>query len=369
MQLTDSTPLECLPTTQVVRAVATYVLPPQAETILPTKIDQETIIEGTGLIEQSPQLIQKYCIQGAAILANPTADGDVTFRVINLTAKPVVIYEGTTLGAFTSMEGISCIQEHDSTPLSKDSQPQDDVASRVDLSNSKLTADQQQALKDLLHKYRDVFALTPDELGRTGIIKYTIDTGDSAPIRSRPCRIPESKKATVNQHIDDMLARGIIRESPSPWAAPIVLVSKKDGGDRFCVDYRRLNAVTQKDSFPLPRIDSTLDALSGMSLLSTIDLFIGYWQCELDESAKPKTAFVSHGGLYEFEVLPFGVVNGSSYFQRVMECIFRGLTYETCLIYLDDVIIFSRIFEEHLLRLEEVFQRFRKVNIKLKPSK
>ena len=168
------------------------------------------------------------------------------------------------------MEGISCIQEHDSTPLSKDSQPQDDVASYVDLSNSKVTADQQQALKDLLNKYRDVFALTPDELGRTGIIKYTIDTGYSAPIRSRPYRIPEAKKATVNQHIDDVLARGIIRESTSPWAAPIVLVSKKDGWDRFCVDYRRINAVTQKDSFPLPRIDSTLNALSGMSLLSTI---------------------------------------------------------------------------------------------------
>jgi len=369
VQLTDSTPLECLQTTQVVRAVATYVIPPQAETILPAKIEQETIIEGTGLIEPSPQLIQKYCIEGAAIVANPTADGAVPFRVINPTDKPVVINEGTTLGTFTSMEGISCIQEHDSTPLSKNSQPQDDVASYVDLSNSKLTADQQQALKDLLNKYCDVFALTPDELGRKGIIKYTIDTGDSAPNRSRPYRIPEAKKATVNQHIDDKLARGIMREPTSPWAAPIVLVSKKDRGDRFCVDYRRLNAVTKKDSFPLPRIDSTLDALSGMSLLSTIDLFNGYWQCELDESRKPKTAFVSHRGVYEFEILPFGVVNGPSYFQRVMECILRGLTYETFLIYLDDVIIFSRTFEEHLLRLEEVFQRFRKVNIKLKPSK
>lgn len=169
--------------------------------------------------------------------------------------------------------------------------------SHVDLSNSKLTADQQKAIKDLLAKYRDVFALTPDELGRTGIIKYTIDTGDSAPIRSRPYRIPETKKATVDQHIDDILAQGIIRESISPWAAPIVHVSKKDGGDRFCVDYRRLNAVTKKDSFPLPRIDSTLDALSGMSLLSTLDLASGYWQCELEEVSKEKTAFISHRGL------------------------------------------------------------------------
>ena len=362
VQLTDNTPLECLSTTQVVRAVATYVIPPQAETLLPAKTEQGTDTEGTGMIEPSLQLIQKYCIQGAAILANPTADGDVPFRVINPTAKPVVINEGTTLGAFTFKDDVSHIEEHDSSPPTADLPDPGDVASHVDLSNSKLTADQQKAIKDLLAKYRDVFALTPDELGRTGIIKYTIDTGDSAPIRSRPYRIPETKKATVDQHINDMLARGIIRESISPWAAPIVLVSKKDGGDRFCVDYRRLNAVTKKDSFPLPRIDSTLHALSGMSLLSTLDLASGYWQCE-------KTAFISHRGLFEFEVLPFGVVNGPNYFQRLMECILRGLTYETCLIYLDDVIIFSRNFEEHLQRLDEVFQRFRNANIKLKPSK
>ena len=259
------------------------------------------------------------------------------------------------MGAFTSIDDISHIENHDSSPPTADIPDPGDVASHVDLSNSKLTADQRKAIKDLLAKYRDVFALTPDELGRTGIIKYTIDTGDSAPIRSRPYRIPEAKKATVDQHNDDMLARGIIRESISPWAAPIVLVSKKDGEDRFCVDYRRVNAVTKKDSFLLPRIDSTLDALSGMSLLSTLDLASGYWQCELEEVSKEKTAFISHRGLFEFEVLPFGVVNGPNYFQRLMECILRGLTYETCLIYLDDVIIFSRNFEEHLQRLEEVF--------------
>ena len=347
VQLTDNTSLECLPTTQVVRVVATYIIPPQVETILPAKIEQGTATEGTGMIEPSPQLIQKYCIQGDAILTNPTDDGDVRFRVINPTAKPVVINEGTILGVFTFIDDISHIEEHDSSPPTADLPDLGDVAPHVDLSNSKVTADQQKSIKELLAKYRDVFALTPDELGRTGIIKYTTDTGDSAPIRSRPYRIPEAKKATVDQHIDDMLARGIICESISPWAAPIVLVSKKDGGDRFCVDYRRLNAVTKKDSFPLPRIDSTLEALSGMRLLSTLDLAGGYWQCELDEASKEKTAFISHRGLFEFQVLPSGVVNGPNYFQRLMECILRGLTYETCLIYLDDVIIFSRNFEEH----------------------
>ena len=133
-----------------------------------------------------------------------------------------------------------------------------------------------------------------------------------------------------------MLQRGIIRESTSPWSAPVVLVSKKDGSERFCIDYRALNKVKKRNNFPLPRIDSTLDSLSGTRYFSTMDLMSGYWQCELDEASKEKTAFITHRGLYEFEVLPFGVVNGPSHFQRIMECILRGLTYETCLTYLDE---------------------------------
>ena len=119
----------------------------------------------------------------------------------------------------------------------------------------------------------------------------------------------------------------------------------------------------------MPRIDSTFDALSGTHFFSTLDLKSGYWQCELDESAKKKTALLTHRGLYEFEVLPFGVVNGPAYFQRIMECILLGLTYDTCLIYLDDVIIFFKAFEEHLVHLYKVFQRFRGANLKLKPRK
>lgn len=267
------------------------------------------------------------------------------------------------------MSDIADIHEHHSSPPSEEPPLSDDIQPHIDLTHTNLTGDQQQALLDLLQRYRDVFALSPEELGRTDVIKYTIDTGDSPPVRLRPYRIPEIKKATVEKHVQDMLQRGIIRESTSPWCAPVVLVSKKDGGDRFCLDYRRLNRVTKKDSYPLPRIDSTLDALSGTKYFTTLDLMAGYWQCQLDESSKEKTAFITHRGLYEFEVLPFGVVNGPSHFQRVMECILRGLTYETCLIYLDDVILFSRSFEEHLERLEEVFQRFRGANLKLKPSK
>ena len=166
-----------------------------------------------------------------------------------------------------------------------------------------------------------------------------------------------------------MQEKDVIQQSSSPWASPIVLVKKKDGTTRFCVDYRKLNNVTRKDAYPLPRIDSTLDTLSRSQWFSTLDLVSGYWQVEIDEKDQPKTAFCTTEGLYEFKVMPFGLCNAPATFQRLMDLVLAGLQWSHCLVYIDDVIILGCDYDDHLQNLQVVFERLLQAGLKLKPSK
>ena len=166
-----------------------------------------------------------------------------------------------------------------------------------------------------------------------------------------------------------MLQDGVIRPSTSPWSSPIVMVRKKDGAWRFCIDFRKLNDVTHKDAYPLPRIDETLESLSGSTLFTTLDLASGYWQVELEEADKEKTAFSTAEGHFEFNVMPFGLTNAPSSFQRLMSCVLAGLTDEQCLIYIDDILVYSANFSEHLVRLRNVLQRIKNAGLRLNVSK
>jgi len=166
-----------------------------------------------------------------------------------------------------------------------------------------------------------------------------------------------------------MQEHGIVEPAASTWASNVVLVKKKDGSLRFCIDYRRLNEVTYKDSYPLPLIDNCLNALSGSSWYSTLDLRSGYYNIPIAKEDRDKSAFVTRRGCFRFTVMPFGLTCAPSVFQRLMDIVLSGLSYLTCLVYLDDVIIFGRSFDEQLERLGEVFGRLRKANLKLKPTK
>ena len=169
--------------------------------------------------------------------------------------------------------------------------------------------------------------------------------------------------------VTEMLTGGQIEPSDSPWSAPVVLVTKKDGGTRFCVDYRRLNLATVKDAYPLPRIDDTLDMLAGKRWFSTLDLTSGYWQVSLSPEARCKTAFATHSGLFQFRVIPFGLCNAPATFERLMDQVLQGLHWSRCLVYLDDIISFGTTFGDALDNLTSIFERLRMYGLQLKSTK
>ena len=196
------------------------------------------------------------------------------------------------------------------------------------------------------------------------VFEQKIDTGDAWPIKQQPYRVSNKQRVEINRQISNMLEQNIISVSTSPWGSPVVLVKKKDGTTR-----NSFSAVTRKDSYPLPRIDTALDALEGSQFFSTLDLQSGYHQVAMHPNSKEKTAFISHSGLYEFNVLSFGLANAPPNCQRLMGKVLHGLDWKIFLINIDDIIIFSSTFDEHLERLNLVFYRLRKANLKLKPSK
>lgn len=197
-----------------------------------------------------------------------------------------------------------------------------------------------QELSHLLASYRDIFDFGNQPLGQTTTVKHRIHTGDATPVHRRPYRVSHVERRVIQQEVNKMLSKGIIEPSSSPWASPVVLVKKKDGTWRFCVDYRHLNKITKKDVYPLPRIDDALDCLHGAKYFSSIDLRSGYWQIAVDEMDREKTAFITPDGLYQFKVMPFGLCNAPATFERMMDSLLLGFKWSTCLCYLDDVIIF-----------------------------
>ncbi|CAM5146708.1 unnamed protein product [Natator depressus] len=163
---------------------------------------------------------------------------------------------------------------------------------------------QRQQIKELCTSYAPTFSATP---GLTERAYHSIDTGNAHPIKVQPYRVAPQAKTAIEREIQDMLQMGVIRPSESAWASPVVLVPKPDGEIRFCVDYRKQNAVTCPDNYPMPRTDELLEKLGRAQFISTLDLTKGYWQVPLDESAKERSAFATHVGLYEFNVFPFGL--------------------------------------------------------------
>jgi hypothetical protein len=235
-----------------------------------------------------------------------------------------------------------------------------------------LSESQREQAFQRIAEFSDVFAEKATDLGSTSLVKHIIDTGDAPPTHV-PAR--RAKPALVEQEaklFEDIRASHKISPSSSPWSSPVVIVPKRQGGFRFAIDYRALNAITKKDVYPLPRIDDDLAVLCSARWFSTLDLASGYWQVELDEASKAKTAFAmaSQGGaLWQWEVMPFGLCNAPASFQRLMDLVLAGVKWTHALCYIDDILIFSPTFDKHLDDLADVLTRLRSANLRARLSK
>ena len=245
----------------------------------------------------------------------------------------------------------------------------DHLVALYNKSTQDLDVNAKEQVRKLLCEYADIFSRDQSDLGRTDLVKHTIETGDAHPIQQPPRRLPLALRKEADKAITEMLQQDVIEPSSSPWSAPIVLVRKKDGSVRFCIDYRKLNSVTHKDSYPLPRIDETLETLAGAEWFSSLDLKSGYWQVELAEEDREKSAFSAGAGLWQFKVMPFGLCNAPATFERLMECLLSSLPSNIALIYLDDVLVYGKSFAEQLINLRLVFDKFRVSKLKLSPKK
>ncbi|XP_073699461.1 uncharacterized protein [Garra rufa] len=231
--------------------------------------------------------------------------------------------------------------------------------------NPNLSAAQKTELRHLVGQFQDVFSDTP---GQTNVLSHDIHTPPGVVVRQRPYRVPEARRQAIEQEVQKMLKLGVIEPSRSPWSSPIVLVPKPDGTLRFCNDYRRLNEVSAFDSYPMPRVDELLERLGRARYITTLDLTKGYWQVPLSSEARPKTAFSTPSGHWQYRTLPFGLHGAPATFQRLMDVVLRPhQTYAAA--YLDDVVIHSEAWEDHLERLRRVLSELRRAGLTANPRK
>ena len=239
----------------------------------------------------------------------------------------------------------------------------------VDWSKSDLTEEEVLIAKYGMEEVVELFATHKDDFKDIVGIEHHIDVQGADPIAQPMRPVPLAKRGVITEEVNRMLRCGVIRPSTSPWSSPIVLIRKKDGGWRFCVDYRRLNDLTKKDKHPLPRIDDMLDRLSEGRFFSSVDLNSGYWQISMAKDSYEPTAFTVTEGHYEFVKMPFGLTNAPATFQRGMQMILAYVNYKICLCFLDDVIIFSKEFWQHLYDLLCVLLALLRAGVRLSGKK
>ena len=253
--------------------------------------------------------------------------------------------------------------------LEEEEEPQPDPPPSTvdDIDLSHLDKKTQRQFRRMLMEFQEMWS---GQLGQVQGFDHKIEIQEGAkPYRSQLYRAGPKARAEIKEQLTIMKEAGVITESQSEWASPVVLVPKKDGSLRFCVDYRRLNSMTVKDSYPLPRMEDCIDSLGDAKYLTTLDCNAGYWQIPVHPRDRSKTAFVCHEGCFEYCRMPFGLTNAPATFQRAVDMILGRYRWKSCLVYLDDIIVFSKTKEDHVQHVKEVLSTLKEVDFSLKLKK
>ena len=347
------------------------VIPARSEAVVPTKVQFQKLPTVSDNEDWSTEV---SCVREGLHVSRTLIPRDswtnVPVRVMNVKDQPVTLGPGTVIANLQGVEIVEKDSSHESGAAENEADAIPEYIQKlIDGVDDSIPENACIALQSILMKHADVFSQNENDLGRTDIIMHHIDTGDARPVRQPLRRYPPAHVEAISDHVDNMLKQGSIEPASSPWASNVVLVKKKDGTLRCCIDYRQLNSVTRRDVYPLPRIDDCLDAMASATLFSTFDLRSSYHQVLVAPQDRDKTTFICPRGMYRYLAMPFGLSNAGSTFQRLMDVVMSGLHLDVCLVYLDDIILFSRTVDEHLERLVRVLSRLRTAGLKLKPEK
>lgn len=353
----------------VVRTAQKVTIPPNSQIIVPATVSLKAEMQ-TELFSLEP--VSK--IADSLDVSSPRSLFDssspiISVCVMNNKNEPIVLPSRTFIGTAEPVFELYERKKSEAVAVNRVENNTKWEATLKNLCPESLEAKLKNRLCDLLTKHRQVFALEEEPLGVTHLVQHKIPTSNYRPVAKKPLRAPHSHRDVIKEEIGKMLKDNVIVPSNSAWSSPFFLIKKKDGSFRPVVDYRGVNALTHTDIYPIPRMDDYLDAFANAKFFTILDLKSGYWQIGMHPEDQPKTAFTCTEGHFEFTVMPFGLKNAPSDFQRLMEIVLSGLNWKVCLVYIDDIVVFSETFETHLENLDQVLKALKQANLKLKPVK
>lgn len=342
-----------------------YEVPPRSYRLL--KIKLEGSIPCLGIMEPEPGIFkEKSMILPYGLVKDPTPK---EVLMVNLTKETKYVDKGQFLAEVHEVHEVW--EDERLMKLGQADKKAQGVyfdESKLNI-NPKLIEEDRDKLVALLKEYKDRFAWDKGQMGRTEVCEMTIPLVDDTPVHQPPYRVSHKEREIINKQVAEMLERGVIRESNSAYASPVVLVRKKNDEWRFCVDYRMLNKNLADITWPLPLIGDILTYLNGCQWFTSLDMNSGYWQIPIKEDDRHKTAFITPDGCWEFNTMPFGLKTSPAIFQRCMDRVLAGLKWGHCLLYLDDVLVMAPDFQEMLQRLKKVLDRLRGASMTLNPAK